>query len=82
MKKFEGHLYETCKDWHPVVIRNKGTVLDDIIMRPHWLSTHCPDGPADYDAYVYGDDSLMDRNHRSVYFFRDKKVAVLFALTF
>lgn len=80
MKEFNGHLYETVEDWHPVVIRNKGTVMDDIILRPAWLSEHCPDGEMDYDAWVYGDDSLMDQTHRSVYFFRDKDVAIMFAL--
>lgn len=80
MKTVDGHLYETVEDWHHVVIRNKGTMLDDIILRPAWLSTHCPDGHMDYDAYVYADDNLMDSDHRSIYFFRDEQVAVMFAL--
>jgi hypothetical protein len=80
MKKYNGHIYETMEDWHPVVIRNKGNMMDDIILRPAWLSEHCPDAYMDYDAWVYGNDSLMDSNHRSIYFFRDKDVAIMFAL--
>lgn len=80
MKKYNGHLYETCEDWHPVVIRQKGDMLNDIILRPAWLSKHCPDADEDYDAWVYEDDSLMDPTHRSIYFFRDKTVAIMFAL--
>jgi hypothetical protein len=79
-KEFNGHLYETVEDWHPIIIRNKSNFMDDIILRPAWLSKHCPDGPYDYDAWVYGDDNLMDSNHRTIYFFRDEKVAMLFAL--
>lgn len=80
MKKFDGHIYETVEDWHPVVIRNKGNMMDDIILRPAWLSENCPDGPTDYDAWVYADDDLMDPLHRTIYFFRDETVALLFAL--
>ena len=80
MKVYEGHTYETVADWHPVIIRNKGNMMDDIILRPAWLSEHCPDAHMDYDAWVYGNDSLMDGNHRSIYFFRDEIVAIMFAL--
>jgi hypothetical protein len=80
MKVYEAHTYETVADWHPVVIRNKGNMMDDIILRPAWLSEHCPDAHMDYDAWVYGNDSLMDGNHRSIYFFRDEIVAIMFAL--
>lgn len=80
MKEFDGHIYETVEDWHPVIIRNKGTITDDIILRPSWLSKHCPDADMDYDAWVYGNDSLMDPQHRTIYFFRDETVAIMFAL--
>jgi hypothetical protein len=79
-KRFHGHLYDTVESWHPVIIRQKGNFMDDIILRPSWLSEHCPDGPDDYDAWVYGDDNLIDPDHRSIYFFRDEKIAMLFAL--
>ena len=79
-KEFHGQLYETVEDWHPVIIRKKNNFVDDIIRRPAWLSEHCPDADGDYDAWVYGDDNLIDPNHRTVYFFRDENVAILFAL--
>jgi hypothetical protein len=80
MKTYDGHIYQTSKDWYPVVIRNKGTLMDDVILRPAWLSEYCPGAWDDYDAYCHPDDSVMDGNHRSVYFFRDKKTAIVFAL--
>jgi hypothetical protein len=80
MKEFHGHLYETVATWHPVIIRQTGVWLTDFIHRSAWLSEHCPDGPDDYDAYAYHEDNFNDNNHRSVYFFRDEHVALLFAL--
>lgn len=78
MKTYDGHLYETCKDWHPVVIRNTGDFWQDHIVRGRWLSENCPEGS--YDAWCYPDDDLTDPNHRTIYFFRDTEVAVMFAL--
>ena len=80
MKRVDGHLYETVATWHPVIIRQKGDWFNDVVHRPTWLNKHCPDGHMDYDAYVYHDDTLMDPDHRTIYFFRDEHVAVLFAL--
>jgi hypothetical protein len=80
MKEFHGQLYETMASWYPVIINQTGVFLTDFIHRSAWLDKHCPNGPDDYDAYVYHDDNLTDPNHRSVYFFRDKHVALLFAL--
>lgn len=80
MKKYNGHLYETCEDWHPVVIRNTGDFLQDHIFRGKWLSENCPDGSYDYDAWCYPDDNLTDPDHHTIYFFRDREVAVMFAL--
>jgi hypothetical protein len=80
MKRYKGHIYETVEDWHPVVIKSPTDFYDKIVYLPSWLSEHCPGADDDYDAYVYADDSLMDANHRSIYFFRDETVAILFAL--
>lgn len=79
MKKYQGHLYETVADWHPVVIQAPTEFYDTIVQLPVWLREHCPNGEDDYDAWCHPDDDLTTA-HRSVYFFRDKKVAVLFAL--
>lgn len=78
--EYEGHLYETVDGWHPVVISQSSDWFDNIARRPAWLSEHCPNAGMDYDAWVYADDNLMDDNHRTIYFFRDHKVAVMFAL--
>jgi hypothetical protein len=80
MKEHCGHWYETFDDWHPVIIRNKGDFMEDHILRSAWLSQHCPDADSDYDAWVYASDQYTDPRHRSIYFFRDSKVATLFAL--
>jgi hypothetical protein len=80
MKLHLGHHYETVEDWHPVIIKNKGNFMEDHILRGAWLSQHCPDGNGDYDAWAYDNDSVQDPKHRSIYFFRDPKVATLFAL--
>lgn len=80
MKKHNGHLYETMEDWHPVVIRNKGNFMQDHILRGAWLSEHCPDADGDYDAWAYPDDDFQDPEHRSIYFFREERVALMFAL--
>jgi hypothetical protein len=80
MKNFQGHLYETYEDWHPVIIRNRGDFMEDHIYRSAWLSQHCPDAGEDYDAWAYDKDSVQDPKHRTIYFFRDPKVATLFAL--
>ena len=82
MKEYHGRWYETFEDWHPVVIRNTGDFMQDHILRGAWLSKHCPDADGDYDAWVYDHDSVQDPKHRSIYFFRDSRVAMLFALTF
>lgn len=79
MKKYQGHLYETCKDWHPVVIRNTGVFLQDHIIRGQWLGDNCP-GTSDYDAWCYPEDDLTDPHHRTIYFFKDRDVAFRFAL--
>jgi hypothetical protein len=81
MKEFQGHLYETCEDWHPVTVKNSGDFVKDHIFRGSWLSQHCPEASIDYDAWCHPEDDLRDPNHRSVYFFRDERVALLFALT-
>jgi hypothetical protein len=80
MKEHNGHWYETFDDWHPVIIRNKGNFMEDQILRGAWLSQHCPDAGGDYDAWACPDESVQDPKHRSIYFFRDPKVATLFAL--
>lgn len=80
MKLYNGHLYETKKDWYPVIIKNTGNFMQDHILRGAWLSEHCPDGSADYDAWAYDNDSLEDPTHRTIYFFRDPKVAMWFTL--
>ena len=80
MKEFEGHFYETVESWHPVVIRKKKDWMDNIVFLPSWLNEYCPDADMDYDAWVYADDNLMDDNHRTIYFFRDEQVALLFTL--
>jgi hypothetical protein len=80
MKKHNGHLYETVEDWHPVVIRSPRDFMDKIVFLPSWLSEYCPNADDDYDAWVYEGDNAMDPNHRSIYFFRDENVAILFAL--
>lgn len=80
VKKYAGHLYETHQDWHPAIITKSAVWIDNIVYLPAWLSEHCPDADADYDAYVYAGDNLMDVNHRTIYFFRDPEVAVLFIL--
>jgi hypothetical protein len=80
MKEHGGHLYETFEDWHPVIIRNTGNFMEDHILRSTWLSQYCPDAGEDYDAWVYNFDNIQDPKHRSIYFFRDSKVATLFAL--
>ena len=79
-KEYQGHLYETVEDWHPVVVKRTIPWTEEIIYKSGWLSEHCPDGPEDYDAYVHHDDQLIDPDHRTVYFFRDPQVAVMFAL--
>lgn len=81
MKKFEGHLYETHPDWHTVVVRRSSDWRREIIHKSAWLGEHCPGADQDYDAYCHHDDTLQQDNHRTVYFFRDKEVAMLFALT-
>lgn len=78
MKRYQGHLYETHRDWHPVIIRQSADWMDNVIHRPAWLSTHCPNH--DYDAWCYPDDELSDPNHRTIYFFRDAETAMMFAL--
>lgn len=80
MKEFDGRWYETFDDWHPVVIKNKGDIMQDIVLRSAWLNEFCPDADADYDAWAYPGDSVQDSKHRAIYFFRDPEVAVLFAL--
>jgi hypothetical protein len=80
MKEHNGRYYETFNDWHPVVIRNTGDFMQDHILRGAWLSEYCPDADADYDAWVYESDQFQDPRHRSIYFFRDQQVAVMFAL--
>jgi hypothetical protein len=80
MKEYEGHLYETVKSWHPVVIRNTGDFMQDHILRGAWLSEHCPGADKDYDAWVYANDRFKEADHRTIYFFRDREVAVMFAL--
>jgi len=80
MMKYQGHYYETVDGWYPVVIQSPTSFMDKIVLLPSWLSEHCPDADTDYDAWVYADDNLMDDNHRSIYFFREHKVAVMFAL--
>ena len=80
MKRYKGHLYETVEDWHTVVIQSPKDFYDKIVHLPAWLSEYCPGADDDYDAYVYADDSMMDINHRSIYFFRDETVDILFAL--
>lgn len=80
MKEYDGRWYETGKDWHPVLIRNTGDFMQDHILRGAWLSEHCPDADSDYDAWAYDEDDLQDPRHRTIYFFRDKRVAVMFAL--
>ena len=80
MKVHDGHMYETVDGWHPVVVQYPTEFMDKIVHLPSWLSQHCPDGETDYDAWVYADDNLMDANHRTIYFFRDEHVAILFAL--
>jgi hypothetical protein len=79
-KEYLGHLYETHPDWHTVVARKCADWMDEIIMKSRWLNEYCPDADLDYDAYVHHDDQLIDHDHRTVYFFRDPQVAVLFAL--
>lgn len=78
MKTYDGHLYETVEDWHPVVIRQPIDVREKIIRLPAWLSQYCPDN--DYDAWCMPGERLEDPGHRTLYFFRDEKVATLFAL--
>jgi hypothetical protein len=80
MKEYLGHLWETVKDWHPVVIRQSEDPWDNIVRRPYWLSEHCPNGPDDYDAWCHYEDRLTYSRHRTVYFFRDVEVATMFAL--
>jgi hypothetical protein len=80
MKTYNGHLYETCEDWHPVVIRNTGVFWQDFIARGQWLGENCTDGSDDYDAWCYPDDELTDPYHRTIYFFRDQDVAFRFSL--
>ena len=80
MKEHNGHWYETFDNWHPVVIRNKGNFMQDHILRGAWLSEHCPDASGDYDAWAYPDDDFQDPKHRSIYFFREERVALMFAL--
>lgn len=80
MKEYNGHWYETFEDWHPVIIRNKGDFMEDHIRRGIWLSEHCPEGSGDYDAWAYDNGSVQDPGHRTIYFFRDETVAMLFAL--
>ena len=80
MKEYQGHLYETPEDWHPVVISEPVDFFDKIVYLPSWLQKYCPEAWEDYDAWVYHEDNLLDAGHRSIYFFRDHEVAVLFAL--
>ena len=80
MKEINGHLYETHKDWHPVIVRKCSDWRDELIYKSNWLSEHCPNCDQDYDAYCYHEDNLIDSDHRTVYFFRDKTVALMFAL--
>jgi hypothetical protein len=80
MKKYLGHDWETHESWHPVVIRRKGNLLDDVIFLSSWLNEYCPNADEDYDAWAHPDDEFSDSRHRSVYFFRDPEVAMLFAL--
>lgn len=80
MKEFQGHLYETVADWHPVIVRISGSFIDRHVYLPNWLEEHCPDYYGDYDAWCHPDDQLTDHDHRTVYFFRDRQVAIQFAL--
>ena len=80
VKTINGHLYETVASWHPVIIQRPTDWKNKIVYLPAWLNEHCPDGDKDYDAYVYHHDRLMDDNHRSIYFFRDERIALLFTL--
>jgi hypothetical protein len=80
MKEHNGHWYETVDNWHPVIIRNTGDFLQDHILRSVWLSEHCPDADGDYDAWVYAKDQFNDPKHRTIYFFREERVALMFAL--
>jgi hypothetical protein len=80
MKIYDGYLYETCEDWTPVVIAAPTGMHEAIIWLPNWLSEHCPNAGDDYDAWCHPEDTLMDNTHRTVYFFRDEKVAMLFVL--
>lgn len=80
MKEYHGHLYETREEWHPVIVRNKGDIIQDIVLRSAWLNEFCPDCENDYDAWAYPGESVQDPKHRAIYFFRDAQVAVMFAL--
>lgn len=80
MKELNGHLYETHKDWHTVIVRKQQNWLEELIYKGDWLSVHCPNCDQDYDAYCYHEDDFSDPNHRTAYFFRDKQVALMFAL--
>jgi hypothetical protein len=78
MKTVDGHLYEAPADWHAVVVKNSGSFVEDHLYRYSWISKHT--GDEDHEAWCYAEDDVRDPEHRTVFFFKDRKVAALFAL--
>lgn len=80
MQRVNGRIYDTHPDWVPVIVRKQSKWFDEISIKARWLSEHCPDAGDDYDAWQYDNASSVGESTHSIYFFRDPKVAALFAL--
>ena len=75
MKTYEGHLYETVESWYPVLAGKCYRWQDEVLVKGNWLSEYCPAGENDYNAWEYHQDPT-----KTIYFFREHKVAMLFTL--
>ena len=77
MKSVGGFDYNVNANWHTVVIhRSIGMDTTGDIVLSDWLDKYCPGDDEDYNGWLFHKDKS-----RCVFFFREKEVAILFALS-